>query len=179
MSADDQTTPNSETPDGAPLQETPEVLDPIQQLTTERDELRDLLLRTRAEMENMRKRMNRERDEERRYAALPVVRELLPVLDNLQRAVNAGQQDQNGAALLQGVQMVASQYEEALSRVGVKVIAALGQPFDPNVHEALQQVPTADYPPMTVLQELEKGFQIHDRVIRPSKVIVSSTPAAT
>jgi molecular chaperone GrpE len=151
--------------------------DPLAVLQAERDELRDLLLRTRAEMDNMRKRMNRERDEERRYAALPVVQELLPALDNLQRAVAAGQKDRQDDPLVQGVEMVVKQIEEALSRQGVKPIPALGLPFDPNFHEALQQVATADHPPLTVLQELERGVQIHDRVVRPSKVIVAAAPA--
>ena len=152
------------------------VLNPLEAAIAERDELRDLLLRTRAEMDNMRKRMNRERDEERKYAALPIARDLLPALDNLHRAVDAGQKDQNVAALLQGVQMVAKQIEEILARQGILSIPSVGQPFDPNRHEALQQVPTAEYPPMTVIQEYEKGYQLHDRVVRPSKVIVSSAP---
>ncbi len=153
-------------------------MNPVEQLTAERDELRDLLLRTRAEMDNVRKRMNRERDEERKYAALPVVRELLPALDNLHRAVDAGADGSNAAALVQGVQMVLKQIEDILGRVGVSTIPAMGETFDPNVHEALQQVPSADHPPLTVLQELEKGFQLHDRVIRPTKVIVSAAKSA-
>lgn len=152
-------------------------ISPIEALTAERDELRDLLLRTRAEMDNVRKRMNREAEEERRYAPLPVARDLLPVIDNLYRALEAGQKDQNPEALLQGVSMIAKQLEDALSRHGVKAIEAIGQPFDPNLHEALQQVPSEEHPPMTVLQEYERGFQLHDRVVRPSKVIVSSAPA--
>lgn len=151
---------------------------PLEAVTAERDELRDLLLRTRAEMENIRKRMNRERDEERRYAVLPIVRELLPAIDNLHRALAAADREKNMDALLQGMQMVSRQVDEILSRHDVKAIPAVGQPFDPNLHEALQQVPSADHPPMTVIQEYERGFQLHDRVIRPSKVIVSSAPDA-
>jgi len=151
---------------------------PLEAVTTERDELREQMLRLRAEMENMRKRMNRERDEERRYAALPMTRELLPVIDNLHRALAAGEKDKNPDALLQGVGMVARQLEEVLQRHEIKPIPALGQPFDPNLHEALQQVPTNEHPPMTVIQEYERGFQLHDRVVRPSKVIVSSAPPA-
>ncbi|WP_437223801.1 nucleotide exchange factor GrpE [Planctomicrobium sp. SH661] len=150
---------------------------PLETLTAERDELRDLLLRTRAEMDNVRKRMTRERDEERKYSSLPVIRELLPVIDNLHRALEASQKDHNTEALLQGVQMVARQLEEVLTRQGLQTIPAVGQPFDPNLHEALQQVPTSEHPPMTVIQEYERGFQLHDRVVRPSKVIVSSAPA--
>ncbi|WP_437185081.1 nucleotide exchange factor GrpE [Planctomicrobium sp. SH668] len=154
------------------------VLSPLEQVTQERDELRDLILRTRAEMDNVRKRMNRERDEERKYASLPVVLDLLPVIDNLGRAVSSGKSASDPQALLQGVEMVAKQLEDVLSKQGLKLIPSVGQPFDPNLHEALQQVPTADHPPMTVIQEFERGFQLHDRVVRPSKVIVSSAPAA-
>jgi molecular chaperone GrpE len=164
----------SQTPDGA-APETAPAPGELETAIAERDELKDQLLRTRAEMENMRKRMNRERDEERRYAALPVVRDLLPALDNLRRALEAGQK-QGGGDLLQGVQMVLKQLEEVLGRHGAKTIPALGLPFDPNVHEALQQAPSEEHPPMTVLQELEQGYQLHDRVIRPTKVIVSSNP---
>lgn len=154
----------------------PEVLDPIQVLTAERDELRDLMLRSRAEFENVRKRMNRERDEERKYAALPVVRDLLPALDNLERAIEAGESSQDADALIQGVQMVLKQIYDALSQSGVKVIDSVGLQFDPNLHEALQQTPSDEFPSMTVIKEYQKGYQIQDRVIRPSKVIVSSGP---
>jgi len=151
-------------------------LSPLEQVTAERDELRDLLLRTRAEMDNIRKRMNRERDEERRYAALPIARELLPAIDNLHRALTAGEQNKDADALLQGVEMVTKQLDDILARHEIKVIPALGEMFNPNLHEALQQVPTNEHPPMTIIQEYERGFQLHDRVVRPSKVIVSSAP---
>lgn len=147
-------------------------------LRAERDELKDQLLRTRAEMENIRKRMQRERDEERRYAALPLIRDLLPVIDNLDRAVASGEQASGTDSLLLGVKMVSRQLQEVLGRYGAAPIAALGLPFDPHQHEALQLHPTAEHPPQTVLQELERGYILHDRVIRPSKVIVSSAPPA-
>lgn len=147
--------------------------DPLADVTAERDKLRDQLLRTVAEMENVRKRLQRERDEERRYAALPVVRDLLPAIDNLQRALAAGEQDRPDDPLLAGVKMVLKQVEEVLSRHQIEPIPAVGQPFDPHLHEALQQVPSPDVPPMTVVRELERGFKIHDRVLRPSKVMVS------
>lgn len=166
------------TPEAASVQEAaPEIVnsgDPILELTAERDDLKDQMLRMRAEMENFRRRLNRERDDERRYASLPIVRDLLPAIDNLERAVAAGQKDPNVESLLQGVQMVLKQMEEILGRFGVKSIPSVGEAFDPNVHEALQQVPSTEFPPMTVVQELERGFQLHDRVIRPTKVIVSS-----
>lgn len=148
----------------------------LQSVTAELDHARNQLLRTFAELENFRKRTNREREEERRYAALPLVRDLLPVIDNLQRAVEAGQSEGGTDALLQGVQMVLKQVEDLLARYDVRPIPALGLPFDPNVHEALQQVPTDQAPPGTVIRELQRGYQLHDRIVRPTQVIVSSEP---
>ncbi len=151
--------------------------DPLEQALFDKAELQDQFLRLRAEMDNFRKRSNRERDEERKYAGLRLIADLLPAIDNLKRAVEAGKNaDSENSLLLQGVEMVTRQFDEILERNGAKPIDAVGQPFDPNFHEALQQIPSAEHPPMTVLQEYEKGFQMHDRVIRPSKVIVSSAP---
>ncbi|MCA8998462.1 MAG: nucleotide exchange factor GrpE [Planctomycetaceae bacterium] len=160
-----------------PLEEDVADTDPLATLAAERDDLRDKLFRLHAEMENFRKRVNRERDEERKYAGLPIARDLLSTLDNLHRAIDAGEKSEGDhGELLQGVRMVATQIDQVLQQHGIVPIPALGEPFDPNVHEALQQVPSADHPPMTVIQEYERGYKLHDRVIRPSKVIVSMAP---
>ncbi|MEZ6065875.1 MAG: nucleotide exchange factor GrpE [Planctomycetaceae bacterium] len=148
--------------------------DPLAQAIADRDQFRDQLLRSHAELDNFRKRSTRERDEERRYAQLSFVRELLPVLDNLHRAIDAASKGGTIDDLRQGVEMVANQAREMLVRFQVEPIPALGEAFDPNIHEALTQIPSADHPPMTVLQEVEPGYKLHDRVIRPAKVIVSS-----
>ena len=148
----------------------------LQALAEERDAARDRFLRSQAELENYRKRVQREREEERRYAALPLLRDLLPGMDNLQRALDAARHTDDLAAMLQGVEMVALQFEEILKRHGAEPITAVGEPFDPNRHEALQQMPSADHPPMTIIDEIERGYRLHDRVIRPSKVIVSVAP---
>lgn len=167
------------TANDAPSTESPSLEDQLAAAQTEREELHGQLLRTLAELDNFRKRTNRERDEERRYASLPLIRDLLPAMDNLKRAVDAGGEgDSPGDALLQGVRMVLKQFEEILARHGAQPIAALGEPFDPNIHEALQQIPSAEHPPLTIVRELEQGFKLHERVIRPSKVIVSSAPSS-
>lgn len=153
----------------------------LAQALSEKAELWDRCLRLQAEFENYRKRAAKERDEERRYAALPLIRDLLPTLDNLSRAIEAAR-DQSAAAegslagLRQGVEMVLAQAIEVLQRHGAEPIPAVGQIFDPNVHEALQQVPTTEHPPMTVVMEYERGYRLNDRVIRPSKVIVAVAP---
>ncbi|MFG0336300.1 MAG: nucleotide exchange factor GrpE, partial [Maioricimonas sp. JB049] len=151
----------------------------LQATQAERDENYNRFLRAQAELDNYRKRTQRDRDEERRFASLPLARDLLPAMDNLQRAIDAAAQTQNVDELTSGVQMVLRQIEEVLGQFGVTPITAVGEPFDPNLHEAVQQIPTSDHPPMTVIQELERGFTLHDRIVRPSKVIVSAAmPAA-
>ncbi len=153
-----------------------ESVDPIAALEQERDQFRDQFLRTAAEMDNFRKRVNREREDDRKYSNFGLISDLLPAIDNLQRAIDVVSSDESAASVLQGVEMVLKQFEEILIRNGAEFIDAQGQPFDPNLHEALQQRPTEDVPPMTVVEVLERGVKIHDRVIRPSKVIVSTEP---
>lgn len=142
----------------------------------ERDENYNLALRTQAELENYRRRVNREREEEARYRVLPLAKDMLPAMDNLRRAVQAANQGGNVEELIRGIEMVLRQFDEALARQSVNPIAAEGEAFDPNKHDALTQVPSADHAPMTVLQEVERGYMLHDRVLRPSKVIVATAP---
>lgn len=152
--------------------------DPLQAALAERDELREKWLRAEAELENYRKRVRREAEEARRYEALALARDLLPALDNLHRAVAAARAAENagGSDLVQGVEMVAGQIEDVLARHSVRRIEAVGEPFDPSVHEAIQQVPSTEHPAMTVVEEIERGYRLHDRVVRPAKVIVSAGP---
>ena len=173
---------NESQPDPQP-QDTPEnpaslasLREQLEAATLERDENRNKWLRAEAELDNYRKRVQREAEELRKYQILPLASELLPGLDNLGRAIAAAETSKNIEDLLTGVSMVARQLEDILSRHAVKPIDAQGQPFDPNLHEALGQVPSADFPAMTVVQELEKGYTLHDRVVRPTKVFISSGP---
>jgi molecular chaperone GrpE len=142
----------------------------------ERDQFRALLQRTRADFENYQKRIQRDLDQERRYWHKPLAAELLPVLDNLQRATAAAKQAGESGPLVQGVAMVQGQILDLLKRHGITPIEALGKPFDPNHHQAVMQQPSAKNPPDTVLQVLEQGFMIHDRVLRPASVVVSTAP---
>ncbi len=162
-------------PDGG--EDAGSLADQLQQALSERNDYYDQMLRAQAELENYRRRTQNELDQMRRYQSLGLARDLLPGLDNLQRAVKAAEVSPNAEELLQGVQMVAAQFEEILSRHSVTPISALGEPFDPNRHEAVQQIPSGDHPPMTIVEEIERGYELHDRVVRPSKVIVSSRPA--
>jgi molecular chaperone GrpE len=179
--ADKKAPPDSNRPRDA--QATPEpdaataVLDDLETLRTkagERDQFLGLLQRTRADFENYQKRTQREVQQERRYAHQSLAADLLPALDNLERATEAAKQAGETGPLVQGVAMVQSQTLDALRRHGITRIEALGQPFDPNLHQAVMQQPTADQPPNTVVNVLEHGFMIHDRVLRPARVVVSA-----
>jgi molecular chaperone GrpE len=142
-----------------------------------RDEYLNLAQRTRADFENYQKRMQRDLAQERRYAQTPLAADLLPALDNLERATAAAQQAGEKGPLVQGVAMVHGQLLDILRRHGVTRIDALGQPFDPNLHQAVMQQPSSEHPPMTVTQVLEQGYMIHERVLRPARVAVSTPPA--
>jgi len=153
------------------------VLDDLEKLRAraqERDQFLDLLKRTQADFDNYQKRNKREWEQERRYLHGDFAKGLLPVIDNLTRAVAAAQAAGEKGPLVQGVGMVQSQLLDLLRRQGVKPIDAVGQPFDPNLHQAVMQRPDPNSPPNTVLEVLEQGFMIHDRVLRPASVVVST-----
>ena len=138
-----------------------------------RDE-HDRRLRAAADLENYKKRATRERDEVMRYGVERLVKELLPVLDSLDRALAAAPA---GDPLASGVELTRKMLEDALGRVGVKPFSAKGKAFDPRVHEALMSVATADHAPGAVVEEQQRGFFLHDRLIRPAAVIVAAAPA--
>ena len=119
--------------------------------------------------------MRREIESERKYSILPMVRDLLPVLDNIHRAVQASQASQDSEGLAEGITMVARQLEELLQRYEIVRIDAVGEPFDPNFHEAVGQYRVKDCPVNEVLEEVERGYQLFERVVRPSKVIVAAS----
>jgi molecular chaperone GrpE len=133
------------------------------------------VLRSRAEMENYRKRMQRDADQQLKFANVPIVRDLLDVIDNLNRAIEAARGDEtNTKALIDGVQMVSQQFNDALAKHACKPIQAVGTAFDPNIHQAIAQMPSQDVPAGTVAMEVAVGYMLHDRVIRPAQVIVST-----
>lgn len=153
--------------------------DPLQAALADRDALQQKWLLAVADLDNQRKRSQKELEQERRYAALPLARDLLPAMDNLHRALEAAKSAPGSERLVQGVEMVVKQLDDVLARHGITPINAVGKPFDPNLHQALQQVPTPDKPPLTVLAEYERGYTLNDRVVRPSTVIVSAAPNKT
>jgi molecular chaperone GrpE len=143
-------------------------------LTAERDKYLDLARRTRADFENYQTRVRRDMDAERKYAATSLVAELLPVMDNLERTLDAAKGNEAAATLVEGVEIVRRQFADTLAKFGVVAIKPGNEPFDPNQHQAVMQQPSADHPSMTVLHLVETGYKMHDRIIRPAKVIVSA-----
>jgi len=139
----------------------------------------DRFLRERADLENFKKRAAREREETLRYGIEGFVKALLPVIDNLERAVDHAASGGNGQPLLEGVSLVLKSLRGTLEQHGIQVISAHGQPFDPAVHEAMEQVETADHKPNTVVREHQRGYKLHDRLIRPALVGVSRRPAGS
>ena len=145
----------------------------IAELEAELAMAKDRVLRCAAELENYKKRVAREVAEERRYASLPLMRDILPVLDNMGRAIETVEQGHDPSHLLEGVKMVNDQLKSVLAKYDCAEIEALNQPFDPHLHEAILQQPNSEVDPNTVLAVTQPGYRLHDRVVRPSSVIVS------
>ncbi len=153
----------------------------------ERDEMKDRMLRIAAEFENWKKRARKEQEDAEAKVRESTLRDVLDVVDNLERAVSAyGQGDGKGAgaavavdgpAILKGVSLVLRLAQSKLERHGVKAIVAHGQPFDPRIHEAISRVETHDHPAGHVAVELQRGYLIGERLLRPSMVGVATTPA--
>jgi molecular chaperone GrpE len=147
----------------------------IDKLQAELDHVRDVYLRKLAEFDNFRKRVEREREDMRQLALEDFIRELLPVVDNFDRALQHTNDD--SGAFHQGVEMIAKQLHDTLDRKGVTAIDPLGQMFDPEVHEAVQRVEGCQEPPGTVVSVMLKGYTLGERLIRPALVGVAVEPA--
>jgi len=138
------------------------------------DEYYDRLLRASAEFDNYKKRTTREMRDVVRYANEKLFKELINVVDNLERAITSAEQDgKQDDPLLQGVRLTLSEVEKILERHNVAPITALGEAFDPNFHQAMMQEESADHPANTVISEMQKGYKLHDRLLRPAMVVVS------
>ncbi|MEZ4485347.1 MAG: nucleotide exchange factor GrpE [Syntrophotaleaceae bacterium] len=137
----------------------------------------DLYLRERAELDNYRKRMQREKEDLARCANENLLREMLPILDNLERAVSHAEQNQEGG-LLEGVQMTLDQFRKTMERFGVVPVAAVGEPFSPEFHEAMGQMESSEHAPNTVMQEMQKGYTLNDRLLRPALVMIAKAAPA-
>jgi molecular chaperone GrpE len=165
--------PTEAAPPPAPAPPSPE--ERIAQLEQEKRELHDRLLRTAADFENWKRRAKRELDESAAKGREGLLREVLPVIDNLERAIKHAPGDD---PLAQGVRMVEKQLLSALEKFGVSRFSAEGQPFDPTLHDAIQQVETAEVPAGTVAQQFAAGFTQNGKLLRPAMVAVAKAPAS-
>jgi molecular chaperone GrpE len=146
----------------------------LEKLQQERDALLERLARQQAEFENTRKRTAREQQEYREYALTDALRSLLPVLDSFDRALNAS--DTKAADFRSGVELIHKQLHDALAKLGLRPIPAKGEPFDPRLHEAIEMVDTSEAEDHQVLDELQRGYKLKDRLLRPSMVRVARNP---
>jgi molecular chaperone GrpE len=163
-------------PESAPAAGEAAPADPLAQAQAEAARLKDQLLRLAADFDNFKKRSRRELSDVSKLAREDVLRDLLPVFDNLERATAHAASATDLKALTDGIGMVMRQFLDTLGKLGVERVPALGQPFDPSVHEAVQHLETTEHPPGSVAMELQAGYRSGDRVIRPAMVVVAKAP---
>lgn len=158
----------------APEEKQPDPLDQLRierdGLKVERDDLKELLLRRQAEFDNFRKRTEKERGEFTQYAGMELVRDLLPVIDDFDRAMKV---EGGSPEYTRGIEMIYSRMFEALKKVGLEPIAAEGKEFDPHLHQAVERVETKDAPEGTILGEFQRGYNFKGKLLRPSMVRVA------
>jgi molecular chaperone GrpE len=164
-------------PDGAEKAEPAVEQDPLEQAKAEQAKLKDQLLRTLADFDNFRKRSRRELVEAERRGRDDLLKEFLPVFDNLDRASAHAETATDTKALAEGIGLVMRQFADTLNKVGIERIAAVGKPFDPAVHEAVQQMETSDFEPGTIAAEVQAGYRNTEKLIRPALVVVAKAKA--
>lgn len=173
MSEHDQTPEHVQTETAEPEEELRRLREALEAKTREADAERERVLRLAAEFDNARKRALRERDEHVRRANEALLRELLPVLDNFDRALGAARAEPGAAAVVAGIELIQRELLRVLERFGAVPFDSVGQPFDPERHEAVARVPAGDRPEMTVVDETARGWLLHGRVLRPAGVTVA------
>ena len=146
----------------------------LDQYETKLAEMREVMLRERAELENQRKRLQRDLEQARRFANEKLLADLLPVLDNLERGLALDHGDYAG--FRSGVELTLRELSRVVDASGLKVVDPVGQPFDPERHQAMSLVPTAEHQPNTVVAVMQKGYVLNDRLLRPALVAVSKAP---
>jgi molecular chaperone GrpE len=144
----------------------------------ELEKCKDAALRARADLDNYRKRVAREKEDAIRYANNSLLESLLPILDNFELGLEAARNSSDAAGIIQGLEMVRKQLEDFLRDHGVEVVDAVGDRFDPHLHEAVAHEPSKGVADGTVVRQLRKGFKLKDRLIRPASVVVSKGPPA-
>ena len=155
----------------------PETDDGSDGLQADLERFRDLALRSQADFDNFKKRATREREDAIKYANSSLLERLIAIVDNFELGLAAAKQDNPQSPILAGMGMVLKQLQDFLADNGLQTIAAEGQPFDPNLHEALANEASATVPEGHVVREMRRGYKLRDRLLRPSTVFVSSGPA--
>jgi len=148
----------------------------LEQTRQELQETKDRYLRALADLANLKKRMAQENRDARRIGAISILEDILPIVDNFERALKALDETQDFASLRDGVALIYNQLKESLARKGLEPIKALGEPFDPRYHEAASRVPTEEVEEGCVVHEIQRGYMLGDRVVRPSRVAVAAAP---
>lgn len=166
MNTEPETDPKDEAAE-TPVEET------TPDLAAEVEKYRDAALRARAELDNYRKRVVREKEDSIRYANSSLLEGLLPIVDNFELGLVSAKNATDAAGIVMGLEMVRKQLEDFLRNNGVDTIDATGAPFDPNLHDAVAQEASVDVPEGTVIRQMRKGFKLKDRLIRPASVVVS------
>lgn len=158
--------------------ETAEAADPLAEAEAKAARLKDQLLRTAADFENFRKRAKRDIEDAARRAKEDVLAQVLPIIDNLERAVQAAGGAKDVEAVVQGVEMVLKSFDDAAEGMNLQRVKTVGERFDPNVHDAIQQQETDEAPPGTILAEVVSGWLLGPKLIRPAMVVVAKPPSA-
>ena len=146
---------------------------------SEAEKYRDMALRAEAEMQNLRRRSERDVQNAHKFGAERLIQNLLPVVDSLEKAVEASQQAETAEddPQLEGLKLCLKLFTDVLTKEGIEVVDPLGQPFDPNVHEALSMIENPDMETNSVMAVIQKGYRLHERLVRPARVMVSKAPA--
>ncbi|WP_299595479.1 nucleotide exchange factor GrpE [uncultured Microbulbifer sp.] len=138
---------------------------------------KDMVLRAQAEVQNARRRAQQDVEKAHKFGVEKLIKELLPVVDNLERALSTiDSEDEAQKAVIEGIELTQKSFIDTLSKSGVEVIDPAGEPFDPELHQAMTQVPNGDVEPNTVLDVFQKGYRLHGRLVRPAMVVVSKAP---
>ncbi len=162
-----------EAADAAETQDSDPELSELETARIERGRMKDQLLRIAADFDNFRKRSRREMEDTRQRAVEDTLREVLPVVDNLERAAQAARETTDVQALAEGVDMVLRGFEDIASRLGLVRVACIGERFDPAVHDAMQQIETDEHPPGAIVAEIVPGYRIGEKLLRPAMVVVA------
>ncbi|MCX7822472.1 MAG: nucleotide exchange factor GrpE [Syntrophobacterales bacterium] len=167
--------PNGQIPEEGPSRE--ELLEFLKQKDEEIAKLNDRMLRMMADVDNMRKRLEREREDIICYGNEQLLKELLPVIDNLERALQHGGDQCDPKVIREGIELTLKNFFSVLEKFGCKPFDSLGMPFDPRYHEAVMQRESTEYPENTVIEEFQKGYTFRDRLLRPAMVVVAKGSA--